>query len=478
MAIVSFLLDASNGSNIDIRDDDGDSALHFAAFGKKLGTIDLLISRGADVNAVNAKRCSVLHVSTVMKDGDAVALLLRHPDIDVNIKDNYGDTPLHEAIVKEDAAVLNLLCTSPKTDFTIMNRRGFNCLHYAALKGNLVAIQLIISRVRHLVEVKKEDGFSALLLSSLNGHPDCVKLLLDEGKAVPDQTDNRGQTALHSAVHQGHAAVVETILSRFDAATVKKLINKEDFDGETSLHIALSREGDPPLPLSSTTAPATFAIAEKVEKFGVPRKLVHAISVATYLISKGGKLTVKNRRAHTPLDHVFDPMAKAFLLDTVEQLMSAKQSTQPAAANPANTPPSPTASAAPTAAPGSRSRPTSPRECRICCESLPRVVFEPCGHQIVCTDCSKRMKKCLECKVVINGKIFPPESSVPKSEKLIHALEAKVQDFEDRFLCSICMERNKTIVFLCGHGSCLQCAETLATCHMCRSAITKKIFMY
>jgi len=421
--------------------------------------MELLLSRGADVNAVNLKRCSPLHVATVLRDHESVALLLRQENVDVNIKDNYGDTPLHEAIVKEDPTVLNLICTFPNTDFSSTNRRGFNCLHYASLKGNRLAMQLIISRARHLVEAKKEDGFSALLLASLNGHSDCVKLLLDEGRAVPDITDNRGQTALHSAVHQGHAAVVETILSRFDASAAKKLINKEDVDGETSLHIALSREGEPPVPLSSASAPLTFDLAEKAEKFGVPRKLVHAMAIATYLVIRGGKLSLKNHQGHSPLDHVFDPMAKAFLLDTVAQNDLAKQ---------------PVPALLPSADPKA---PSTSTECRICCESTHLVTFEPCQHQIVCFDCSKRMKKCLECDKIISNKIASPDTA-PKSDRLLHALEAKVQDLEDRFLCSICMERNKTIVFLCGHGACPQCSETLSTCHMCRSVITKKIFLY
>ena len=330
------------------------------------------------------------------------------------------------------------------------------------------------SRARHLVDVKKEDGFSPLLLASLNGHVPCVKLLLDEGRALPEIADNRGQTALHSAVHQGHAAVVETILSRYDASTCKRLINKDDVEGETSLHIALSREGEPPVPLSADTAPLTLELADKAEKFGVPRKLVHAIAIATFLVVKGGKLTPKNRRGHTPIDHVFDPLAKAFLLDTVAQLKPAKQQSTPAA----NAPTSPVAAAS-ALLPAER-RPPSPFECRICCESLPRVTFEPCGHRIVCGDCSKRMKKCIECETLITNKICPnsPNDSGPKSDRLLHALEAKVQDLEDRFLCSICMERNKTIVFLCGHGACSPCSETLNTCHMCRSVITKKIFLY
>jgi E3 ubiquitin-protein ligase mind-bomb len=232
------------------------------------------------------------------------------------------------------------------------------------------------------------------------------------------------------------------------------------------------------VPLAEASAPLTFELADKAEKFGVPQKLVHAIAIATFLLVKGGKLSPKNRRGHTPIDHVFDPLAKAFLLDTVAQLKSAKQQNAQASNVPTASP-SRTVAAASALQPAERC-PPSPFECRICCETLPRVTFEPCGHQIVCNDCSKRMKKCIECDTLITNKICPnsPTDSGPKSDRLLHALEAKVQDLEDRFLCSICMERNKTIVFLCGHGACSACSETLNTCHMCRSVITKKIFLY
>ena len=60
----------------------------------------------------------------------------------------------------------------------------------------------------------------------------------------------------------------------------------------------------------------------------------------------------------------------------------------------------------------------------------------------------------------------------------LHDLEAKVQDLEQVTLCLICMERRKNVAFLCGHGTCLQCAETLSCCHMCRGSVAQKINLY
>lgn len=45
--------------------------------------------------------------------------------------------------------------------------------------------------------------------------------------------------------------------------------------------------------------------------------------------------------------------------------------------------------------------PSNGAECIVCCENPPTVRFEPCGHTVACFECAQRMKKCLECHVVI-----------------------------------------------------------------------------
>ncbi len=37
----------------------------------------------------------------------------------------------------------------------------------------------------------------------------------------------------------------------------------------------------------------------------------------------------------------------------------------------------------------------------MCSEVSPLVKFHPCGHSEVCEDCSVRIKKCLNCKVMM-----------------------------------------------------------------------------
>jgi len=120
-----------------------------------------------------------------------------------------------------------------------------------------------------------------------------------------------------------------------------------------------------------------------------------------------------------------------------------------------------------------------PPECIVCSEVVPLVTFLPCTHQVACVDCSFRVKKCIKCGVVVQEKKFHATGEKADKEKeRLKSLEMKVQDLEDQFLCSICLERRRNVAFRCGHGACDICSADLDTCHMCRKVIEEKIRLF
>ncbi len=94
--IVRILL--SHGANLEQRDADGDTALHYACFGNQPDCISLLLSKGADINSINSTGCSSLHIAINKQLLECTKRLLEHPQppIDVNLQDIYGDTALHD----------------------------------------------------------------------------------------------------------------------------------------------------------------------------------------------------------------------------------------------------------------------------------------------------------------------------------------------------------------------------------------------
>ena len=77
----------------------------------KNGNIDLvkkLLSYGADVNAKNNDGWTPLHYASRNGHTEIVKLLLEH-GVDVNCKNNNGYTPLHLASEKRHTEIVNLL---------------------------------------------------------------------------------------------------------------------------------------------------------------------------------------------------------------------------------------------------------------------------------------------------------------------------------------------------------------------------------
>lgn len=147
-------------------------------------------------------------------------------------------------------------------------------------------------------------------------------------------------------------------------------------------------------------------------------------------------------------------------------------------------------------------KPVQQPDCIICNETFASVVFEPCGHQICCNECCSRMKKCVQCSETIVNKASsksdkettPPTTKGKNQQSTgmnsfsntknkinverLHYLESKIAEYEEANNCTICMEKIRNVVFLCGHGACADCAQTLKICHMCRKSITMKINLY
>ena len=93
------------GANVNARCSSGNSTpLHSAALNGHKEVAESLLAEGADVNAVDIHRTTPLHNSMMSffqsqkRSIDMLELLLAQEDINVNVRNNSGETPLHYAI--------------------------------------------------------------------------------------------------------------------------------------------------------------------------------------------------------------------------------------------------------------------------------------------------------------------------------------------------------------------------------------------
>jgi len=84
--------------------------------------IKLLIKQGVDVDAVNDDGQTALHIAAYYGCGIGVELLVKN-DADIDAKDKWGKTPLHNAAYKHDYEIASLL-VSKGADVNATNKDG------------------------------------------------------------------------------------------------------------------------------------------------------------------------------------------------------------------------------------------------------------------------------------------------------------------------------------------------------------------
>jgi len=100
---VKLLID--NGA--DVVTEDGDTPLHYAAMYGRLGIFQMLIAKGADVNAKDRKAWTPLHIAAFDGEKEIIELLIAK-GADMNEK-TKGSTPLDLAIVQKKTEIADLL---------------------------------------------------------------------------------------------------------------------------------------------------------------------------------------------------------------------------------------------------------------------------------------------------------------------------------------------------------------------------------
>ena len=313
LAGVQAYLDA--GVDINARDENGSTPLHWAALEGHKDIVELLINRGAEVNATSeiggwtplhmaASKNHIQVVSFLIKKGadeDAKAIiggwtplhwaaLEGHKDIvelliklgaNINSKDNMGNTPLDLAIQYERLDIAEYLSTYSANTGTI---------HVVARNGYFAGVQAYLDAGVD-INARDENGSTPLHLAALQGHKDIVELLINRGAQV-NANDNSGSTPLDRATQGSHTAIADLLRTQgantsqdlkgiINAATNGDLasvqayldagvnINSRDSNGWTPLHWAASEDYD---------------------------------QIVKLLIDNGAKINVKDDLGDTPLD--------------------------------------------------------------------------------------------------------------------------------------------------------------------------------
>ncbi|XP_023419467.2 ankyrin repeat domain-containing protein 27 isoform X1 [Cavia porcellus] len=127
------------------RDDRGHTPLHVAALCGQASLIDLLVSKGAVVNATDYHGSTPLHLAC-QRGYQSVTLLLLHYKASAEVQDNNGNTPLHLACTygHEDCVKALVYYDVQSCRLDIGNDKGDTPLHIAARWGYQGIIETLL----------------------------------------------------------------------------------------------------------------------------------------------------------------------------------------------------------------------------------------------------------------------------------------------------------------------------------------------
>jgi ankyrin repeat protein len=191
--VFQLLLDA--GTNLNLRNAQGESILHRAVKRHKTSLVRVLLSRGADPDHIGRYGFTPLILAIMENHLDLVAVLVKG-GCDVEQPDEGGHRPLAWAVISDNLAVVEVLF-SQVTDPSIMaNRKGAerSPLVWAVMKGNLDMVRLLL---HYGADIKQTptDPRPPLIWAVIHCDLFVAEVLLQNG-ACPNEPDGNGQTAL------------------------------------------------------------------------------------------------------------------------------------------------------------------------------------------------------------------------------------------------------------------------------------------
>jgi ankyrin repeat protein len=265
--IVELLI--AKGADVNAKNKGDVTPLYGAARSGRKEVAELLIAKGADVNARDDVGRIPLHIATggdhlhwaAVGGQNEIVKLLIAKGADVNAKDYAGVTPLDYA-EGETADLLRKHGGKTKKELEAAGKSIKRIaeaakpkpptgkapdidIHFAAMIGNLEAVKQHITAGADVNAIDDDRGMTPLIIAAGNGHKEIVVLLITEGADVNAKDDKFGMTPLLMAV-----VGIETVLAPVEKEIVELLIAKgadvnalivsgpSEFKGKTPLDLA------------------------------------------------------------------------------------------------------------------------------------------------------------------------------------------------------------------------------------------------
>jgi ankyrin repeat protein len=186
--------------------------------------VEMLLTRGADANRVDATQYSPTPLGNAVESGnEEVVRVLLAQGADVEVKDPRGQTPLSKAAEMGKVHLVNLLLEVGRSDANSKDSYGRTPLVLAAMRGHTAIVQALLANgAGDAGQYSKHTA--PLTWAAQRGHEAIVKLLLES--SVYDVSHDSMNEALILAVDGGYDSVVEAILDNGADLEIRSIVGR------------------------------------------------------------------------------------------------------------------------------------------------------------------------------------------------------------------------------------------------------------
>jgi len=303
---------------------DGVTAVHVAAQGGHLETVNILIEANADVTILDDEDRTPLLLAVKGNYGDvAMALVKGGADPNTPYVDDDGTSHnlLFDSLIVENDEFAALLIESG-ADIYHEDEHKVTALLQASHRGLGEVVTALLSKnsKQGWIDSASDENITPLIAASSEGHLEIAKMLID-AKANVSVKDKDETSALMAAAARGHADIVEALL------TAGANVNDQNVDGHTALMFAYNGKNQVE---TLWERYKQFVEESEVENEGEPvddggtgpiirDALDSHNKMVSLLVKYGADASIKDKEGHTAKDFDFHPDADAEVLKQEEQ---------------------------------------------------------------------------------------------------------------------------------------------------------------
>ncbi|OXB66294.1 hypothetical protein ASZ78_004243, partial [Callipepla squamata] len=183
-------------------------AFQHAAKMNNLETMEKLLKKNLNINAVDTLKRSALHFAVARSHMSAVDFLLHHK-ARVDMADQKGRKPFLLAAERGHADMINnLIALNLLT--TEKDKEGNTALHLAAKNGHSEAVEILLEHWDEVDDLNQNNS-DALQAAVQNGHQSLVTFLIDKNIDLVPKPEQKN-SPLHIAVIRNHLLIVKKLL--------------------------------------------------------------------------------------------------------------------------------------------------------------------------------------------------------------------------------------------------------------------------